>query len=605
MSGIVGYIGGQNAIPILIDVLRRLEYRGYDSTGIAVIHDSSLAVRKRAGNIENLKESLRNEPLSGSIGIGHTRWATHGKPTENNAHPHITGRIAIVHNGIMENYLTLKESLIKEGRSFISETDTEVIAHLIDKNFEGNLEQAVQKAVREIVGPYALAVISHYDPEKIVIARNENPIVIGLGKGEFYVASDTTAILSYVKDIIFLDDGEVAVIKKEGVQIYDSNGKLTVKNIRRLGLNPILMEKGGYRHFILKEIFEQPRAIWDTVRGRISGGDIIFEDFRLGDSEIKKVNKIFITACGTSWHAGLIGKFMIENLSRIPVEVDISSECRYRNPIMDSETLLIAISESGETVDTITSLREGKRRGAKTISICNTIESSISRESDITINVNAGPEISVASTKTFTSSLSALYLLAVYLAKVRGAINQNKVTEKVQGVLDLIGKVEDVMSLEEEIEGLSRIFYERKGFLYLGRGINYPVALEGAMKMKELSYIYAEGYPGGEMKHGPIALIDENTPVVILAPKTSLYEKNLIDIEEVKARQGVVIVFATEGDTEVRKMASHVLYLPHVTELLTPILFTIPLQFLAYYVALRRGLNVDRPRNLAKSVTVE
>lgn len=605
MSGIVGYIGGQDAIPILIDALRRLEYRGYDSTGIAVIHDSSLVVRKRAGNIENLKESLRNEPLSGSIGIGHTRWATHGKPTENNAHPHIAGRIAIVHNGIMENYLTLKESLIKEGRSFISETDTEVIAHLIDKDFEGNLEQAVQKAVREIVGPYALAVISHYDPEKIVIARNENPIVIGLGKGEFYVASDTTAILSYVKDIIFLDDGEVAVIKKEGVQIYDSNGKLTVKNIRRLGLNPILMEKGGYRHFILKEIFEQPRAIWDTVRSRISGGDIIFEDFKLSDSEIKKVNKIFITACGTSWHAGLIGKFMIEKLSRIPVEVDISSECRYRNPIMDSETLLIAISESGETVDTITSLREGKRRGAKTISICNTIESSISRESDITININAGPEISVASTKTFTSSLSALYLLAVYLAKVRGAINQNEVTEKVQVILDLIEKVEDVMSLEDEIEGLSRIFYERKGFLYLGRGINYPVALEGAMKMKELSYIYAEGYPGGEMKHGPIALIDENTPVVILAPKTSLYEKNLIDIEEVKARQGVVIVFATEGDTEVRKMARHVFYLPHVTELLTPILFTIPLQFLAYYVALRRGLNVDRPRNLAKSVTVE
>src|SRR3990172_5832293 len=551
MSGIVGYIGGQNAIPILIDVLRRLEYRGYDSTGIAVIHDSSLAVRKRAGNIENLKESLRNEPLSGSIGIGHTRWATHGKPTENNAHPHITGRIAIVHNGIMENYLTLKESLIKEGRSFISETDTEVIAHLIDKNFEGNLEQAVQKAVREIVGPYALAVISHYDPEKIVIARNENPIVIGLGKGEFYVASDTTAILSYVKDIIFLDDGE------------------------------------------------------DAVRGRISGGDIIFEDFRLGDSEIKKVNKIFITACGTSWHAGLIGKFMIENLSRIPVEVDISSECRYRNPIMDSETLLIAISESGETVDTITSLREGKRRGAKTISICNTIESSISRESDITINVNAGPEISVASTKTFTSSLSALYLLAVYLAKVRGAINQNKVTEKVQGVLDLIGKVEDVMSLEEEIEGLSRIFYERKGFLYLGRGINYPVALEGAMKMKELSYIYAEGYPGGEMKHGTIALIDEHTPVIILAPKNSLYEKSLIDIEEVKARNGVVIVFATEGDTEVMKMARHVLYVPHASEYLFPIIMSIPLQFLAYYVALRRGLNVDRPRNLAKSVTVE
>ena len=605
MSGIVGYIGWQNAVPILIDTLKRLEYRGYDSTGIAVIKDNSLGIRKRVGNIDVLKESLYNEPLIGMIGIGHTRWATHGKPSVENAHPHIAGKTAIVHNGIIENYLSLKESLLKEGRKFLSDTDTEVIAHLIDKNFTGNLENAVQKTLKEISGTYAIVAISPADPEKIVIARNENPIVIGLGRGEFFIASDASAILSYVKDIIFLDDGEIAVIKKEGVQVYDKNNRQVEKNIRRLGLNPILMEKGGYKHFILKEIFEQPRAIWDTVRGRVSGGKIIFEDFKLTDLDIKNIKKVFITGCGTSWHAGLIGKFMIEGISRIPVEVDISSELRYRNPIIDSDTLIIAISESGETVDTIAALRDGKKKGAKTVSICNTIESSLSRESGSTINIHAGPEISVASTKTFTSSLSALYILSVYLAKLKGVINDNEAAGLINDIVTVLGKLEDVMGLEEEIEGLSKMFYEKKGFLYLGRGINYPVALEGAMKMKELSYIYAEGYPGGEMKHGPIALIDEHTPVVILAPKNSLYEKSLIDIEEVKARNGVVIVFATEGDTEVIKMARHVLYVPHASEYLTPIIMSIPLQFLAYYVALRRGLNVDRPRNLAKSVTVE
>ena len=605
MSGIVGYIGWQNAVPILIDTLKRLEYRGYDSTGIAVISDSSLGIRKRVGNIDVLKESLYKEPLNGMIGIGHTRWATHGKPTEENAHPHIAGKIAIVHNGIIENYLSLKESLLKEGRKFLSDTDTEVIAHLIDKNFTGNLENAVQKTLKEISGTYALVAISPADPEKIVIARNENPIVIGLGRGEFFIASDASAILSYVKDIIFLDDGEIAVIKKEGVQVFDRNNKQVEKNIRRLGLNPILMEKGGYKHFILKEIFEQPRAVWDTVRGRVSGGEIIFEDFKLSHSDVKKIKRIFITGCGTSWHAGLIGKFMIEGISRIPVEVDISSELRYRNPIIDSDTLIIAISESGETVDTIAALRDGKKKGAKTVSICNTIESSLSRESGSTINIHAGPEVSVASTKTFTSSLSALYILSVYLAKLKGVINDNEAAGLINDIVTVLGKLEDVMGMEEEIEGLSKMFYEKKGFLYLGRGINYPVALEGAMKMKELSYIYAEGYPGGEMKHGPIALIDEHTPVVILAPKNSLYEKSLIDIEEVKARNGVVIVFATEGDTEVAKRARHVLYVPHTSEYLTPIIMSIPLQFLAYYVALRRGLNVDRPRNLAKSVTVE
>ena len=605
MSGIVGYIGWQNAVPILIDTLKRLEYRGYDSTGIAVIKDSSLGIRKRVGNIDVLKESLYNEPLIGMIGIGHTRWATHGKPSVENAHPHIAGKTAIVHNGIIENYLSLKESLLKEGRKFLSDTDTEVIAHLIDKNFTGNLENAVQKTLKEISGTYAIVAISPADPEKIVIARNENPIVIGLGRGEFFIASDASAILNYVKDIIFLDDGEIAVIKKEGVQVYDKNNRQVEKNIRRLGLNPILMEKGGYKHFILKEIFEQPRAIWDTVRGRVSGGDIIFEDFKLTDLDIKNIKKVFITGCGTSWHAGLIGKFMIEGISRIPVEVDISSELRYRNPIINSDTLIIAISESGETVDTIAAMRNGKKNGAKTVSICNTIESSLSRESGSTINIHAGPEISVASTKTFTSSLSALYILSVYLAKLKGVINDNETAGLINDIVAVMGKIEDVMGLEEEIEGLSKMFYEKKGFLYLGRGINYPVALEGAMKMKELSYIYAEGYPGGEMKHGPIALIDEHTPVIILAPKNSLYEKSLIDIEEVKARNGVVIVFATEGDTEVIKMARHVLYVPHASEYLTPIIMSIPLQFLAYYVALRRGLNVDRPRNLAKSVTVE
>jgi glucosamine--fructose-6-phosphate aminotransferase (isomerizing) len=609
MSGIVGYIGWQNAVPILIDTLKRLEYRGYDSTGIAVIKDSTLGVRKKAGNIDVLKESLYNEPLSGMIGIGHTRWATHGNPTEENAHPHVAGRIAIVHNGIIENYLSLKESLLKEGRKFLSDTDTEVIAHLIDKNFDpsagSGLEGAVHKAIEGISGTYAIAAISPSDPEKIVIARNENPIVIGLGKGEYFIASDASAILSYVKDIIFLDDGEIAVIKKEGVQVYDRDNKQIEKNIRRLGLNPILMEKGGYKHFILKEIFEQPRAMWDTVRGRIFGEDIIFEDFKLTGLEAKNIKKVFITGCGTSWHAGLIGKFMIEGISRIPVEVDISSELRYRNPIIDSDTLVIAVSESGETVDTIASLRNGKKEGAKTVSICNTVESSLSRESDSTINIHAGPEISVASTKTFTSSLSALYILSVYLAKHRGVIDEKESKGLINDIVAVLGKIEDVMGLEEEIEGLSKIFYEKKGFLYLGRGINYPVALEGAMKMKELSYIYAEGYPGGEMKHGPIALIDEHTPVVILAPKNILYEKSLIDIEEVKSRNGVVIVFATEGDTEVAKRARHVLYIPHTSEYLTPIIMSIPLQFLAYYVALRRGLNVDRPRNLAKSVTVE
>src|ERR1700681_3883648 len=623
MCGIVGYVGKKEVVPIIIEGLRRLEYRGYDSAGIAVAgNGDKLQLRRAEGKLRNLEEVIRLKPLEGSYGIGHTRWATHGRPTEENAHPHrdCTGKIVVVHNGIVENYLSLKKKLIEEGHTFLTETDTEVIAHLIEKHLfktgNGNrptLEEAVRRTVKELSGVFALAVISVDEPNKIVAARNGPPLVVGLGNDEYFGASDVPAILYHTRDIFFLADGDLAVVPPAGVQLTDFDGKPLQRQVQHVTWDPIMAEKGGFKHFMLKEIYEQPPAVRDTTLGRIplDTGHIFLDEMQVSETEFRAAKKINIVACGTSWHAGQAGKFMIESLARVPVEVDYASEWRYRNPIVEPNTITLVISQSGETADTIAAQREAKTKGSQTLAICNVVGSMITREAAGNLYTHAGPEIGVASTKAFTAQLTALYLFALYLAQVRGSMTRQKASAAVQELTRIPGKLEALLIRDEECDDLAKRFQRAHDFLFLGRGIHYPIALEGALKLKEISYIHAEGYPAGEMKHGPNALIDENLPVVIVAtrddsPGSMLrYEKTMSNLKEVKARSGVVIALATEGDEEIKEAADHVLYIPAAPEELSPILELVPLQLLAYHIAVRRGCDVDQPRNLAKSVTVE
>jgi glutamine---fructose-6-phosphate transaminase (isomerizing) len=624
MCGIVGYVGKKRVVPVILDGLRRLEYRGYDSAGIAVCgNGEGLQIRRAEGKLRNLEEVIRLKPLDGTYGIGHTRWATHGRPTEENAHPHrdCTGKVVVVHNGIIENYVSLKRKLAEEGHRFTTETDTEVVAHLIEKNYfsKGNgsrpsLEDAVRKAVVQLTGVFALAVITVDEPNKIVAARNGPPAVIGLGKDEYFVASDVPAILYHTRDLFFLADGDLAVITPEGVRLTDFGGQPISRQVQHVTWDPIMAEKGGFKHFMLKEIYEQPRSVRDTTLGRISQetGHVFLDEMEITEAEFKSAKKINIAACGTSWHAAQAGKFMIERLARLPVEVDYASEWRYRDPIVPGETITLVISQSGETADTIAAQREAKAKGSKTLAICNVVGSMITREAAGTIYTHAGPEIGVASTKAFTAQLTALYLFALYLGQLRGAIPPEEAKDAVHELTRIPGKLEHLLTHEEDCEDLAKQYVRSQDFLFLGRGIHYPIALEGALKLKEISYIHAEGYPAGEMKHGPNALIDENLPVVIIAtrdPGDALsmvrYEKTLSNLKEVKARSGVVIALANQGDEEIKEAADHVIYIPDAPEELLPILEIVPLQLLAYHISVRRGCDVDQPRNLAKSVTVE
>jgi glutamine---fructose-6-phosphate transaminase (isomerizing) len=617
MCGIIGYVGSRDAVPIILDGLKRLEYRGYDSAGIAVLgSDCALNVRRASGKLRNLEDTIRSSPVSGVYGIGHTRWATHGRPTEENAHPHrdCKGEIVVVHNGIIENYLSLKHQLEAEGHIFQTETDTEVISHLVEKYFEGNLEEAARKTIAQLRGVFALAILAKSDPNKIVAARMGPPVVVGLADGEYFVASDVPAILSHTRDMFFLSDGDMAVLTPEGVHLTDFSGRSIKRQVSHILWDPIMAEKGGYKHFMLKEIFEQPRAVRDTVLGRVGQetGRVFLDEMELSPKHFREFQQIKIIACGTSWHAALAGKLMIEKLARIPVEVDYGSEFRYRDPIVGPETLTVVISQSGETADTLAAQREAKSKGSKTLAICNVVGSMITREAAGTLLTHAGPEIGVASTKAFTSQLTALFILSMYLGQVRETLSPELSQCLAQELLRIPGKLEHVLSNEAHYDEMARQLSRAKDFLYLGRGIHFPIALEGALKLKEISYIHAEGYPAGEMKHGPNALIDENLPVVVLATRDPSseeskirYEKTLSNIQEVKARSGIVVAIACEGDDEVKRMSDFVVTIPPTHELLLPLLEIVPLQLLAYHIAVRLGCDVDQPRNLAKSVTVE
>jgi len=620
MCGIVGYVGNKQVVPLIIDGLRKLEYRGYDSAGIAVVNEAhDLEIRRAEGKLRNLEEAIRLSPLDGTYGIGHTRWATHGRPTEENAHPHrdCTGRVVVVHNGIIENYLQLKERLRKSDHRFVTETDTEIIAHLIEEYLkeDSSFERAVRMTVSELRGIFALSIINANEPDTIIAVRQGPPVVIGLGDREFFVASDIPPILQHTRDVFFLGDGEIAIINKEAVRVTDFEGNSVQPSIQRITWDPIMAEKGGFKHFMLKEIYEQPRAVRETVQGRISldSGQVFLDDMpNITAADFKRFTSIKIAACGTSWHAGLAGKYMIEQLARLPVDVDYASEFRYRNPVMDENSLLLVISQSGETADTIAALREAKELGSKVLAICNVQGSMIVREADGTILTHAGPEIGVASTKAFTGQMVALYLLGLYLGQVRGALSEKEARFHAQELAELPVKLEHLLNDSDGIEELSKEFFRSTDFLYLGRGINFPVALEGALKLKEISYIHAEGYPAGEMKHGPNALIDERLPVLFINTREEgnrsselRYEKTHSNIVEVKAREGIVISVLTEGDSVSSVVSDHVIEIPTASDLLSPILSIIPLQLLAYHIAVRRGCDVDQPRNLAKSVTVE
>ncbi len=620
MCGIVGYVGNKQVVPLIIDGLRKLEYRGYDSAGIAVVDENhELSLRRAEGKLRNLEEAIRLKPLDGTYGIGHTRWATHGRPTEENAHPHRdqSGKIVVVHNGIIENYLTLKERLQADGHDFKTETDTEVVAHLIGhyKDTENlSLEHAVRKAVKELRGIFAMSIISVDEPDTIISVREGPPVVIGLGDGEFFVASDVPPILAHTRDVFFLGDKEIAVLTKDSVRVTDFDGNIVEPQQQRITWDPIMAEKGGFKHFMLKEIYEQPRAVRDTVQGRVSldTGKVYLEEMDISSDEFRSFTSIKIAACGTSWHAGLAGKYMLENLVRIPVEVDSASEFRYRDPVLTENDLLIVISQSGETADTIAAMREAKQQGCKVLAVCNVQGSMITREADGTILTHAGPEIGVASTKAFTAQMIALYLFAMYVGELRGTIDEAAGKKLAQDLAELPLKIEQLLNDADLIEELSKEFFRVQDFLYLGRGINFPVALEGALKLKEIRYIHAEGYPAGEMKHGPNALIDEKLPVVVVNTRESgneaselRYEKTHSNIVEVKARDGIIISVLTEGDSMSSKVSNHVIEIPETSDLLGPILSVVPLQLLSYHIAVRRGCDVDQPRNLAKSVTVE
>jgi len=613
MCGIIGYIGPKPVVPVILDGLRRLEYRGYDSAGVAVVQNGNIEIRRSAGKLINLENAILSKPLAGLYGLGHTRWATHGRPTEENAHPHRdgSGRIVVVHNGIIENYLEIKRALVAEGHRFESETDTEVVAHLVQKEWKDDgLENAVLRAMRRVRGLFALVLLSADDPEKLVTVRNGPPIVIGIGDGEFFVASDVPAILSHTRNVVFLDDREMAVVTPKGVQFKTLDGNPVERKPTRVTWDPIAAEKAGYKHFMLKEIFEQPHAVRETVLGRASrdSGQVYLNEVTISDADLGAIDKVTLLACGTSWHAALVGKFMIEELAKLPVEVDYGSEYRYRNPILSSKTLAIAITQSGETADTLAALREAKGKGARSLAICNVVGSMATREAEGTIYTHAGPEIGVASTKAFTTQLVALYLFALKLAEVRGTLTPAERGEHIDALMQLPQVLEDTLKMAKQMEAIAAKFHNRSDFLYLGRGINYPIALEGALKLKEISYIHAEGYPAGEMKHGPIALIDEQMPVVAIATHDHVFEKMQGNILEAKARGGSIIAITTRGDTTLKQLLGEddsLVAVPAIHRLLMPIVISIPLQLLSYYIAVRRGCDVDQPRNLAKSVTVE
>ncbi len=614
MCGIIGYIGSKQVVPVLIDGLRRLEYRGYDSAGVAVVRNGEIDLRRSAGKLARLEEVIATTPITGEYGIGHTRWATHGRPTEENAHPHrdCTGRIVVVHNGIIENYLDLKRQLQKEGHTFVTETDTEIVAHLVEREMQDDgLENAVRRSLLYLRGLFALVLISADDPDKIVTVRNGPPIVVGLGEGEFFVASDIPAILSHTRDVVFLGDEQMAVITRSGVEFTDYAGAGVSAKSTRVAWDPVMAEKAGYKHFMLKEIFEQPWAVKETVLGRASleTGKVFLQEIEIPDQALRDVERIVILACGTSWHSALVAKFLFETLARLPVDVDYGSEYRYRDPIVSKNTLAVVITQSGETADTLAALREARRKGARSISICNVVGSMVTRETEGTVYTHAGPEIGVASTKAFTTQIVALHLLAMYLGQIRGALTPEAAKPHIEGLLQMPLLLEQTLKCDPIAEEIARRFYQRSDFLYLGRGINYPIALEGALKLKEISYIHAEGYPAGEMKHGPIALIDEQMPVVTIAPDDHVFEKMIGNIQEAKARGASVIALTTEGHGRMLDLLDPAqdfqIEVPRSHPLLTPVLMAVPLQLLAYHIAVRRGCDVDQPRNLAKSVTVE
>jgi len=609
MCGIIGYIGNKEVVPVLLEGLRRLEYRGYDSAGIAYLRDGRIEVRRSVGKLDNLEAALAGTGASGRIGIGHTRWATHGRPSEENAHPHRTGSLVLVHNGIIENYLSLKHELESQGRTFQSETDTEVMVHLIDRQMAlgRGFEESVRSALKEVRGAYAVCVLCEKEPEILIAAREGCPLVAGVAEGQSFVASDIPAILNHTRDMLMLEDGEMAVLSAKGIAVKDMDGRVKDKRVETISWNPVMAERGGYKHFMLKEIHEQPQAVLDTFRGRVflEQDEVVLPELGLTPADIEGLQKITLVACGTSWHAALVGKFMIEDLARIPVEVDIGSEYRYRNPILDRRSLLVAVSQSGETADTLAAVKEAKGKGAKVVSICNVVGSTMARESHGVLYTHAGPEIGVAATKTFTAQLTAFYLMALNLAISRKALSPSRVTQLLGELQHLPRWIEEAVAQDSAILELARRFFKHRDFLFLGRGINYPIALEGALKLKELSYIHAEGYPAGEMKHGPIALIDENMPVVVLAPKDKVYEKVLSNVMEVKARGGIILAVAGDGDRDIDAKTEHVVRVPNAPPLLAPIVLSIPMQLLAYHIAVLRGCDVDQPRNLAKSVTVE
>jgi len=610
MCGIIGYIGPEDCVSLILGGLRRLEYRGYDSAGVAVIRDRAIQLRRCQGKLQQLELLLQDSPVQGTVGIGHTRWATHGPPSDRNAHPHQAGPIAVVHNGIIENYVALKRELQGMGCQIRSETDTEVVAHLISNRVAAGatFEEAVAESLKVIEGSYALVILNEREPDKLIAVRKESPLILGLAPGAYFVASDVPAILSHTREVIFLEDGETVILTRQGYEIRKAAGETVAREVTHISWNPVMAEKAGYKHFMEKEIYEQPRAVIDTFRGRIAEatGEIYLDDLKLDRDRVRGFNKIVIVACGTSYHAGLVGKFLLEALAGLPVEVDLGSEFRYRDPLVDEKTLLVLISQSGETADTLAAMREGRKKGAFALTICNVVGSSLVRQAEGVLYTHAGPEIGVASTKAFTTQLVALYLLALYLGRQLGSISAEQSREAIAELVRLPKKMEAALGQDRLIREIARDHVNARDFLYLGRGINYPIALEGALKMKEISYIHAEGYPAGEMKHGPIALIDEHMPVVtIVAAHGVVFEKMLSNLEEVKARRGKLLAIS---DTAARELVAKVdacVSVPSSSPFLAPILFTIPLQLLAYHVAVFRGTDVDQPRNLAKSVTVE
>lgn len=609
MCGIVGYVGKREAMPILLDGLKKLEYRGYDSAGMVVLSGGKSGMEKAAGKIAKLEAKLAQAPLSGSIGLGHTRWATHGEPTDQNAHPHCDckNEIAVIHNGIIENHAALREELVREGHVFKSDTDTEVIPHLIEKYYQGDLLAAVLKALTRIQGTYGLGILSSREPKRLIGARNGSPLIIGIGKDENFIASDVPAILAHTKNVVYLGDKQVVDLEDGKVRVFSLDGKEVPFEPKEVTWNSEMAEKGGYGHFMLKEIHEQPKAVADTLRGRLDlqEGEAVLGGLNLTLKELLGMNRIVLTACGTSWHAGMIGKYLIEEFVKLPVSVENAAEFRYREAVFDRHTLVVVISQSGETADTLAAMRKVQEEHVKVLAICNVVGSSIAREADGGIYTHAGPEIGVASTKAFTAQLAALFILTLHLGRVRKTLSAMQARRMIEAIQEIPAKMEALLSEEEWVKECAERYFRANNALYLGRGYNYPIALEGALKLKEISYVHAEGYPAAEMKHGPIALIDWNMPVMVVAPNDKTYDKILGNIEEVKARGGDVIAIATQGDEKIRKLANTVIHIPETEEYLTPFLTVLPLQLFAYYVAIRRNCNVDQPRNLAKSVTVE